>query len=85
MTRTILAAALLCAPALAPAMADEAEHTILAYDRLANIVVMRDRSVYELPAELMVPADMKSGDRVRVVYQSAGEDGITKIDSLERI
>ena len=85
MIRTAFAAALLSAPALSAAMADEVEHTILAYDRLAHIVVMRDRSIYELPAELLVPADMKSGDRVRVIYESAGEDGITRIDSIERL
>lgn len=68
-----------------PAIADEVTGEILAYDRLANLVVMRDRTVFELGTELMVPADLQSGDRVRIVYESAGEDGITAIDSLERV
>lgn len=82
MRRVIALAVLLAA---APAHADETEGEILAYDRLANLLVMRDRTVWELGAELMVPADLKSGDRVRLVYRTAGEDGITGIESLERI
>ena len=82
MHRLILLAALGLAP---PALADETEGEILAYDRLANLLVMRDRTVWQLGSEITVPADLKSGDRVRLVYQTAGEDGVTRIDSLERI
>ena len=46
---------------------------------------MRDRTVWELGTELMVPADLKSGDRVRLTYDTAGEDGITKIKGIERV
>ena len=81
--RHLIALAVLLAAA--PALADETEGEILAYDRLANLVVMRDRTVWELGAELMVPADLQSGDRVRLVYRTAGEDGVTKIDSIERV
>lgn len=68
-----------------PALADETEGEILAYDRLANLIVMRDRTVWQLGAEVTVPADLKSGDRVRLVFRAAGEDGVTGVDSLERI
>ena len=80
MIRTILAALLVAAPAYA----DEVTGEILAYDRLANVLVMADRTVWELGAELLVPADLKAGDTVRITYESAGEDGLTKIDALER-
>lgn len=81
--RHLIALAVLLAAA--PALADETEGEILAYDRLANLVVMRDRTVWQLGSEITVPADLQSGDRVRLVYETAGEDGVTRIDSLERI
>ena len=81
MRRLTLIAALALA---SPVLADETEGEILAYDRLANLVVMRDRTVWRL-GTLLVPADLQSGDRVRIDYEMAGEDGITRIDSLERI
>lgn len=76
---------LLATIAATPALADETTGEILAYDRLANVLVMRDRTVWELGTELLVPADLQAGDRVRLVYESAGEDGLTKIDALERL
>ena len=82
--RRLALAALLALPA-GLAAADETQGEILAYDRLANILVMRDRTVWTLPTELMVPANLKSGDQVRIVYKTAGEDGLTAIDALERI
>ena len=32
-----------------------------------------------------MPADLKSGDRVRISDATAGEDGVVRIDALERI
>ena len=78
-----LAAALLLAAA--PALADETTGEIIAYDRLANVIVMKDKTVWELGPELLVPSDLAAGDRVRLVYETAGEDGLTKIDALERL
>ncbi len=78
-------ACLLALAAAAPASADETTGRILAYDRLANVLVMADRTVWTLPADLLVPADMEAGDRVRMVYGTAGEDGVTRMNSLTRI
>ena len=80
-----LALALLLTLPAGLAAADETTGEILAYDRLAHILVMRDRTVWTLPDDLMVPADLKSGDRIRVVYKTAGEDGLTAVDAIERI
>ena len=68
-----------------PALADEMTGEILAYDRLANLIVMRDRTIYELPGELAVPADLQSGDRVRIDFAPGGEDGFGEIRSVERV
>ena len=82
--RSVLLAALLAVPAL-PAAADEVTGEILAYDRLANVLIMRDKTVWQLGSDVAVPSDLAAGDRVRIVYETAGEDGLTKIDSLDRV
>ena len=78
-------AALIGPIATGPAHADETTGTILAYDRLANILVLRDRTVWELSPELLVPVDMKAGDRIRIDYTGAGEDGVASVETLERV
>ena len=83
--RTTALAMALAAALGHPVLADETTGEILAHDRLANIVAMRDRTVWELGTELMLPADLRSGDRVRIDDDTAGEDGITQIRSLERV
>lgn len=87
--RSIAAAVLL--PALAvlaaagPARADETTGTVLAYDRLANVIVLRDRTVWQLAATLTVPEDLKAGDRIRIQSAPQGEDGVDKITALTRL
>ena len=68
-----------------PAFADETTGEVLAYDRLANIIVLSDKTVWSLGGEIAVPADLGRGDTVRLEYQTAGEDGLTSIDALTRI
>jgi len=80
-----VAAALGLAALAAPVAADETTGDILAYDRKAGIVVLSDRTVWELQPGTLIPAYLDAGDRVRIVYQTAGEDGITAIDELERV
>lgn len=69
----------------APALADETTGEILAYDRLANMIVLTDRTVWALSDTVLIPADLRAGDRVRIDFELAGEDGIVTIDSLERV
>lgn len=69
----------------APVLADETTGSILAYDRKAGIIVLSDRTVWELQPGTLIPAYLDAGDRVRIVYQTAGEDGVTSIDALERV
>lgn len=68
-----------------PAVADETQGLVLAYDRQANLLVMNDKTVWELPSGLLIPADLGAGDRVALFYETAGEDGMIAIDSLNRI
>ena len=70
----------------APVHADELEGTVLAYDRLAKVIVLRDKSVIPL-ANLQgeLPADLVSGDRIAVSYESNEDDGIHTVHSVERM
>ena len=77
---------LLLALVAAPALADELEGAILAYDRVANVIVMNDRSVVPLETfEGELPEDLVAGDRVAIVYQSDEDAGISAVQSVERI
>lgn len=78
------AAVALAALAAIPAFADETTGRVLAYDRKDGILVLKDKTVWQLSAELLVPADLGRGDTVRLTYETAGEDGLTSIDALER-
>lgn len=63
--------------------ADINEGLVLAYDRRANILVMSDRTVWALElSRSPVPAGLKSGDRVRIEYDS-DEDGVSLIYGIE--
>ena len=80
----VAALALLAAPPLAIA-SDAIEGTVLAFDRVARVLVMSDRSVVPLDnLRGEVPEDLVAGDRVAVSYES-DEDGISIVNSIERI
>ncbi|SMX38868.1 hypothetical protein MAA8898_01760 [Maliponia aquimaris] len=82
--RPMIAAAVAVLFAL-PALADETQGQILAYDRVSNILVLSDKTVWQLPATLEVPADLVAGDSVKLVYTTSGEDGVKSIDALTRV
>ncbi len=77
--RTIFLSLLLLCP-FAPAMAqDVTEVTLLAYDRKANLLIMKDRTLWQL-ADLKTPLPdgLASGDRLEIRYES-DEDGVSSI------
>ncbi|NDW47746.1 hypothetical protein [Ruegeria sp. PrR005] len=76
-----LAATLLVAT---PVLADEVTGTILAYDRVDGLIVLDDKTVWSLEFVAEVPEGLVSGDEVHIVYETAGEDGITKISAIHR-
>ena len=72
--------------ASAPALADELEGTVLAYDRVANVLVMRDKTVIPLETfEGEPPEDLVAGDRVAVRFDSNEDTGISMVHSVTRI
>jgi hypothetical protein len=68
-----------------PALADETEGLILGFDRVDRIIVLEDKTVWQLPESIDVPADLGRGDRVLIDFDSEGEDGISEITALERL
>lgn len=68
-----------------PALADSTTGTILAFDRQADVIVMEDKTVWQLGAKTLIPADLAAGDTVTITYTSAGDNGIATVDKLEKM
>lgn len=68
-----------------PALADDTTGVILAFDRQADVIVMVDRTVWQLPVGLLIPTDLAAGDTVKITFTSAGENGIGSVDKLEKL
>lgn len=63
--------------------ADISEGTVLVFDRKANLLVLTDRTVWALElAKSPAPAGLKSGDRIRIEYDS-DEEGVSSIYGIE--
>ena len=63
--------------------ADISEGTVLVFDRKANLLVLTDRTVWALElSKSPAPAGLKSGDRIRIEYDS-DEEGISSIYGID--
>ena len=84
MRQTLLSLSCLLLAASA-ALADSTGGTIVAYDRLANVIVLDDNTIWEIvPKDLPLPADLKAGDNIVIDFVSAGDSGVGKINSITR-
>lgn len=81
--RTLLAALVLAVAT--PALADETTGVILAFDRQADVIVMTDKTVWQLNAKTLIPADLAAGDTVKMEFTSAGDDGVISVDKLTKM
>lgn len=81
--RALLAAVVLFAAT--PVLADTTEGTILAFDRQADILVMEDKTIWQLNPNTLIPADLAAGDRVKITFTSFGDDGVRSVDELEKL
>ncbi len=68
----------------APAFADETTGTIVAYDRLSNVLVLNDKTVWILDEKTLVPADLKAGDEITLTFISDGDNGAKPATALVR-
>jgi hypothetical protein len=84
MMRLLLSATIVALSAL-PALADTTEGTILAFDRQSDVLVMTDKTVWRLNANTLIPADLAAGDVVRIEFTSFGDDGVARVDSLQKL
>ena len=81
--RQLLLATALTALAM-PAFADGSQGTVVAFDRVANVIVLDDHSIWEVPATLALPEDLVAGDKIIISYQSNGDNGVGKYLSITR-
>lgn len=81
--RVLLSAITLIALAL-PALADEVTGSVLAYDRVDNIIVLDDKTVWTIPADFALPTDLIAGDKITIKFQGAAENGIGDLISIAR-
>lgn len=81
--RILLAAALLATAT--PALADETSGVIVAFDRVANVLVLEDSTVWTLSAALALPENLVAGEKVHIVYTSEGDNGVKSVDAVHRM
>ena len=66
--------------------ADAVDGTVLAHDRVANVIVLTDKSVWSLATlEAGPPEDLMAGDRIEIRYESNEDDGVRVIHSVRRL
>jgi hypothetical protein len=81
--RTLIAALLIATAA--PAFADTTTGTIVAFDRQADIIVMGDKTIWQLNPDTLIPADLAAGDTVTIEFTSTGDDGVKSVDALKKM
>lgn len=86
MSKRFALAAVAAASFAVPAVAEDTEGLILAFDRQDRIIVMTDKTVWQLPEAIEIPEDLAHGDRVMFDFVSGGDDdGITQITEMTRL
>lgn len=66
-----------------PALADNVTGKVLAFDRVAQIIVLDDKTVWSLKdVGGTVPDGLEAGDTVTIDFASAGESGIGTVNSI---
>lgn len=74
---------ILCAVMIsAPAFADETTGKIVAFDRVAKVMVLDDKTVWTLSDKTELSPDLVAGDTVKIVYVGGGDAGIASITSV---
>jgi len=79
----ILPAIALIATAL-PALADSTGGTVVAYDRVEGVIVLDDKTVWDIPDTLELPENLVAGDVITIDYTSNGDNGVGKYNAITR-
>ena len=62
---------------------DIVESTVLAHDRKANVIVLKDKTVWDLDLLAQPLAnDFQAGDKVEIRYESNEDDGVVVLHSI---
>jgi hypothetical protein len=77
--RLVFAASLAVTNAL-PAFADSFTSTLISFDPATLTLVMADRTVWDLPADFILPAGLAEGDTLRITY--GAESGVSSVQRL---
>lgn len=81
--RTVITVAILGVMAASPALADSTTGTVAAFDRVDHILVLNDKTIWDLSSVVdLVPDNLRSGDKIKIDYTSAGDNGWGKVDSI---
>lgn len=67
-----------------PVLADETAGTVLAFDRVAKIIVLDDKTIWPVGEATEVTADLVAGDKVKIIYVGGGDAGVASITSILR-
>jgi hypothetical protein len=71
--------------AAAPAFADELSGTVIAFDRIDNVIVLDDKSVLTIPNPEIIPEDLIAGDTITVEFKSDGDNGYGAFVSIKKM
>lgn len=83
--RALIAAAFILAATAVFAATEHTTGTVAAFDRVANVIVMEDKTIWQLNPDTVLPEQLVAGDVVRISFRSSGDDGVIAVDMVERI
>ena len=69
----------------APAFADEVTSKVLAFDRVANIIVLEDKTVFNVTKPEIIPEGLIAGDTIKIDFKNDGDNGVTAIFSISKL